>query len=422
MSEHNARIGGTVSADRHELVRRANVELVFREIGQRAPVSRRELVRTTGLSKPTVLSVVAALEDEGFIRAVDVASANRPSGRLAGRIPTAYEPNPQAAYVVGVDLGGTKVAVALADLGGAVLAETAEPTTSDGGIAVVAQIAELVRRLVKQAGVSAKRVDAISVGTPGVENRDGTIRLAENVPGLDTVKVASQLRRTLRTTVLVDNDVNLAALGELEAGVARSCRNFALLAIGTGVGLGLVIDGRLATGARGAAGELAYLPIGPEPDTDRARRRGAFELAASGSGLLTLVADELALVDGPRPSSQLGPGSSPRDVYAAASAGDIVAGRIVERHAELVARAVLAVAAIVDPELVVLGGGIGANPVLIDPVRRAVERITPWSVRIESSTLGTRAGVLGAVHQARRSVPAIESARVSARIQSAGTQ
>lgn len=405
-----------MTADRHELVRRANVELIFREIGQRAPVSRSDLVRLTGLSKPTVLSVVAALEVEDLIRTV----APDPAARRAGRTPVVYEPNPSAAHVVGIDVGGTKVAAVLADLHGTVLAEIDAPTSRGGGAAVLAQLTTLVHTLADRCDVALHRVHAVSVGTPGVENPDGTIRMADNVPGLAAVSLRGELAASLHCHVHVHNDVNLAAIGEMEAGTARDCRNFALLAIGTGIGLGLVIDGRLATGAQGAAGELAYLPVGADPGCRRARRRGAFELAASGSGLTAIVADEIARANGDGTRSVLGSRSSARQIYHAADGGDTVAMRAVERHADLVARAVLAIGAILDPELVVLGGGIGSSPVLLGPVRTAVARITPWPMRIESSSLGSRAGVLGAVHHARRSVPAIESARVSARLQ-AGT-
>lgn len=399
-------------ADRHETVRRANVELVFRVISEHAPVSRTEVIRLTGLSKPTVLTVVAAMVDEGLIRD---AQRSDMAPRSVGRVARAYEPNPTAAYVVGVDLGGTKNAVVLADLAGTVVAEVEAATTRDGGAAVVAQIAELAKSLAKQAGVAWSRIDAICVGTPGAVNHDGTIRLADNVPGLDTINVAGALRRLLRTSVHVENDVNLAALGELEAGVARNHRTFVLLSIGTGLGMGLVVDGNLVRGARGAAGEIAFLPLGANPAGEEARRRGAFELAASGSGVQALLGLELEST-GRTSRSSLHRLSTARDVFDAAGASDELAMRVVQSHAAIVADAILAVAALIDPEIIVLGGGIGANPVLLTPVREAVQRITPWAVRIESSALGPRAGVLGAVQHARRSLPQLESARVSKRM------
>ena len=401
----------TAPSDRHELVRRANVEAVFRAIAEHAPVERSLLVELTGLSKPTVLAIVAALVDEGLVRAVPTqAAAER---RSTGRVPTAFEPDPSSSHVVGVDLGGTKIAVALADLSGAILAKAEEPTERSGGDAVVRQIARLAREAAAQAGISWSKIDAVSVGTPGVENADGTIRLADNVRGLDQVRVAASLRRLLRTSVGIENDVNLAALGEYEEGVARGSRNFVLLAIGTGVGMGMMVDGRLLRGAHGTAGEVAYLPIGRSVDDAADLRRGAFETAAAGGAVGRLLGERLAQRS---PRTTLVGGSTARDVYGAAALGDPVAADVVRAHARVVAKAVLAVASVVDPELVVLGGGVGANPLLIGPLRHELGLIAPWPIRTETSALGASAGVIGAIHHARRSVPAIESARVSSRL------
>ena len=396
-----------VMTDRHELVRRTNVENVFRAIGEHGPISRAMIIKLTNLSKPTVLSVVAALEGEGLIRGVQVSSTG------AGRIPIVYAHNPGAAHVVGIDLGGTKILAALADLAGEILAEVEVPTSKAGGSAVVRQLAETARTLARQAGVSWATVDAVSVGSPGVVVADGTLDLATNVAGLGSTPLASELTRALRAPVTVDNDVNMAALGELKVGVAQKCHTFALLAIGTGVGLGLVVDGRLARGARGGAGEIAFFPIGGDPSTAAAKRRGTFELAVSGSGVEAMLREQLTHTR----STVLHRRSNARDIYAAAENGDPVGAAVVERHATVLAQALLALASLIDPEMIVTGGGIGANPFLLEPLRAAVDRIAPWPVRIETSALGARAGLIGAIHHALLSLPQIESHRVSARLQ-----
>ncbi|MEI6401111.1 MAG: ROK family transcriptional regulator [Actinomycetota bacterium] len=396
--------------DRHELVRRANVETVFRAIGDHGPVSRNDLVGITGLSKPTVLAVVAALEDEGLVHGVPLPSTG------AGRIPIGYQHNAEAAAVVGIDLGGTKTLVAIADLAGRILAEHEEPTSQAGGPAVVEQLSTLARRVARDAGVAWNRVDAVTVGSPGVVAPDGTLDLATNIAGLGTVHLAADLRRALRTAVQVENDVNLAAVGELHAGVAHDCRTFVLLALGTGVGMGLVVERHLVRGARGAAGEVAYLPIGSDPRTTEARRRGALEVAVSGSGVQAMLRDELALRNGHAGPTALTRRSDARQVFAAAATGDSVGAAVVDRYAQTLAEAVLGLAALIDPEMVVLGGGIGSNPALLAPLRAAVARLVPWPLRIETSALGARAGLVGALHHALASLPSIESHRVSARL------
>ena len=394
--------------DRHEVVRRANVELVFRTIGDQGPISRNDLVRVTGLSKPTVLAVVAALEDEGLVHGVPLPSNG------AGRTPVGYAHNPLAAHVIGIDLGGTKVAAAIADLSGTVLGEREEMTSQDGGAALVRQLATLAKAVTRDAGVTWSRVDAVAVGSPGVVGPDGTLDLASNVAGLGSLRLADELGRALRVPVAVENDVNLAAIGEMHAGVAQHCSTFALLALGTGAGAGLVIDGRLVRGSRGGAGEVAFLPIGADPASPEARRRGAFETAVSGSGVQALLAAELSRRG--TAGSSLRRTSDARAVFTAAASGDAVGVAVVERHAAVVAEALLAIAALIDPQMVVLGGGIGSNPVLLGPVRAAVERVVPWPLRVETSALGSRAGLIGSVHHALASVPDIESHRVSARL------
>jgi len=398
-----------IPTDRHELVRRANVERVFCAIRDSAPLTRTELVESTGLSKPTVLDIVAALEDEGLIRSVKVPSAG------AGRVPNGYEPDPRAGLVVGVDLGGTKVVAAVADLAGSILAEIEEPTSQAGGAAVVEQLTTLVRRVTKEAGVPWSRVGAVTVGTPGVLRHNGTLELATNIPGFADVPLAEKMHRVLRRPVHVDNDVNLAAIGECHAGVAQGSRTFVLLAIGTGVGAGVMIDGRLARGATGRGGEAAFLPLGADAATPESHRRGALEVAASGSGVQAMLRDELARRNGH--VTVLSKRSDARAVFTAAAAGDHVACRVIDRLAGVLADAVLSIAALIDPELVVLGGGIGSNPLLVEPLRAAVARVAPWPVRIETSALGPRAGLVGALHHALEGLPMIEAAKVSARLQ-----
>ncbi len=425
-SDHDPGPAAMDPRGRHEIVRRANVELVFQAIVDHAPVSRASLVSLTRLSKPTVLRLVSALEQESLIRPASPGPGVR---RGAGRIPVVYEPNPDAAYVVGVDVGGTKLAAAVADLAGVIRVGAEIPTPHSGAEALLEDVARLARRLVDDLGISWSRVAAVTVGTPGVENADGTIRLADNIPGLGSVPLAARLEAMLETAVQVENDVNLAALGEMEEGAAQACDTFALLALGTGLGAALVIDGRLARGSRGAAGEVAYLPIGADPGSPEARRRGAFETAAAGSGLTALLAAELRAGtaptgdtgdQAPQSTADLSPQSTAREIYEAAARGDERARRAIGRQAELVAQAVLTISCLIDPELVVLGGGIGANPLLQEMVVTSLARIMPWRVPVEASTLGTRSGVIGAIHHARRSVPRLEAANVSARMQSQG--
>lgn len=392
--------------DRHEVVRRLNIEAVHDALAG-GPMTRDEIRHATGLSRPTVLALVSALVEHGLIRTVDLPVAGP---RAAGRIPARYELDPRAAYVIGIDVGGTSSRVAIADLAGVIVAEQDARTTRHGGPAVVAQLADLARAVTDRAGVDWGRVGIVSVATPGVENDDGTIRLADNVPGLDTTPLTAALGLALGRRVVWENDVNVAAIGEHRAGIAQSCRSFVLLSVGTGLGLGIMIDGEVVRGGRGAAGEVAYLPIGAGSGASaaRVRRQGAFEVAAAGSGVAQIFRDECAAraVVAPRRVTA-------RDVYSAAEIGEPAAMAAVQSHAALLAQGILSVSALLDPEMVVLGGGIGTNPALIGPLGRAVARAVPWPVRIEPSALGSRAGLVGAVHRGLLAVPRLPVDQVS---------
>lgn len=378
--------GVTVTHARgHAVLREANEFVVLRLISAWAPVSKAELVERSGLSRPTVLSIVAALEEQGLV------VGHKAEGSGVGRAPLLYGPNPAVAFVVGVDLGGTKVRAALADMAGSVLAERVAPTDRRGGWRVVDQIAGLAHEVAADAGVPWAKVRGCTLGSPGVLTADGSIELAGNIRGLDRFDVQAALDERCGTPVRIVNDVNLAAVGEHAEGAGRGRQSLVLFAIGTGVGVGVISNGRLLAGARGRAGEIAYLPIGHDPADPAARERGAYEVAVSGSGFRSLAA-RTAGADR----------SGPEVLLEAAALGDPEALDVVERYAHLVACGVLSTVAVVDPEVVVLGGGIGSNPFLLGPIRAALDRIAPFPVPVELSRLGPRAGVVGAVTDARR--------------------
>jgi len=358
--------------DRHQLVRQAQRAATLRTIVESGPISRAHVAAELGLAKPTVSMLVADLERERLVRAV-----GRSSGSV-GRSATLFRFDPRAGFVIGADLGGTKLRVALADLAGRIVAEDVVPTDERGGRSVADQIADTARSMATTARISWKRVRQVVVGAPGIIGQDGRHELAPNISGFDGIDLVHELTIRTERPGQVTNDVNLAAVGERWMGAAMGCDDFVILAIGTGVGAGIVSGGVLLTGSRGAAGEVAYLPIGGDPSRPAARRRGALELAASGSTLAR-------------------GGRSAEELFAAAERGDHRAAAKVASEAELLAHAIVALASVVDPSLVVLAGGVGSNPALVAPVSAALDRISPWPIRIATTALGDRAGLLGAV-------------------------
>ena len=302
----------------------------------------------------------------------------------------AAHPRP-CGYVAGVDLGGTKLRAALADLDGLVLAEQVQPTDPRGGTAVAAQIDALLRELADRAGVDWADVRASAIGLPGVPDpATGAIELSPNVSDLEALDVRAELTRRLGHPVVLDNDVNMAAAGERWLGSGRTHRHFVFVAVGTGVGMGIVLDGELVRGARGAAGEISYLPLGTDPFDKDNQVKGALEEAVAGAALAA------------RYRAVSGEQASVPDVFDRAAAGDPDALAAIDEEARLIALAVVAVTAVLDPEAVVLGGGIGSRAELVEPVRRWVAALSADAPLIKTSRLGDRAGLLGAVAVARR--------------------
>jgi predicted NBD/HSP70 family sugar kinase len=187
---------------------------------------------------------------------------------------------------------------------------------------------------------------------------------------------------------MIENDVDAAALAERAHGHGREFESFAFISIGTGIGMGLVLDGRLRRGRHGAAGEIGYLPLGTADGTDArdARRRGDLEAAASAAGIVRAAR-----------RAGIKPPISARQVFAAAERGESWAAAVVANEATLIARAVCAVITVVDPELIVLGGGVGQAAGFLDAVAAELRRLAPVLPELRVSALGADAVVDGCI-------------------------
>ncbi len=370
------------------LLRAVNQQLVLDTLLHQGPASRAAIARGTGLSKPTVSAVVRDLEACGLVR-----EGGRLSGPI-GRSSMIYEMNPRGGYVVAFDVGGTKTRAGLADLYGEVAAERVEPTTREGGCAVVAQLAHLCQALRAEAGIDHALIRAGGISLPGViDTVADRVSAAFNVRGLDDIRPARDLGTALNLPVVVGNDVNLAAIGEMWRGRATGVDDFVALSIGTGIGAGVVIEGTLYTGSTGAAGEVGFLPLAGDPFDPVHRAGGPFETSASGPRLLDLLV--AARASGRATTAD--PADNVAGIFAAAGAGDPLATELVEGEARWVALAIAAVAAVLDPSLVVLCGGVGSNPGLVEPVRRRLAGLLPRPPDVEAGALGDRAPFFGAL-------------------------
>ena len=293
----------------------------------------------------------------------------------------------EAAYCFGADLGGTKLAAALADERGRIVAQSHEPTDRRGGAYVAEQIANCAGKLAQSVGIETTGTRHVMVGVPGaVDLRTGRVSQIPNIAGLEDVDVLGFLRGRFGPDVSIENDVNLAMLGEQSLGCARGCNNAAFLALGTGAGLGLLLDGKLFRGARGAAGEIADLPIARASTSRRLSTTGAFELEVG----------SVAIVD--RYHTQGGKAAATvRDIFERLDTGDEVAASVLDETSRSVAIAVVTLQSLLDLELIVFGGSIGVRPELCERVRKAVPSLFSRPITIVPSQLGDQAGLIGAV-------------------------
>jgi DNA-binding transcriptional ArsR family regulator len=232
------------------LLRAINARTILERIQRSGPVSRAQVARDSGLSKPTVSLGLTALLEAGLVREV-----GRSSGR-PGPSAVLYEVNPAAGWVVGVDVGRRRVRAALADITGAVAGRRDEQARASSARALIGQIGAMAHALAAEAGIGWDQVHHVTVGSPGVfEPVRGAVTLAPNLPGWGRQGLLAALRNELGSRIGVENDVNLAAEGERWRGLGRDVRNFGFLSVGTGVGMGLVLDGRLYRGDGGGGGE-----------------------------------------------------------------------------------------------------------------------------------------------------------------------
>ena len=360
-------------------LRSNNEWLLLEQLRTGGPASRAQLARDTGLSKPTVSTALVALEQAGLVRGAGTLAPDR------GRIAVLYEPDPTAGHVLGIDIGRAWLRLAVADLAGAVVARSDVPNRGRSAVAVAGAVVESAQRLTAEAGLRPEDIVQAAVGTPGVFDEDsGRVRFAGNLPGWGRPGLFAGMRQGLGIALSVHNDANLAALGEYAFGAGAGSRLFVYVLIGTGLGMGIVADGVLFRGANGAAGEIGFLP------------------SPSGAALAEATVSGDAVVQAARELGMTGPLDA-KKVFEAARRGVPEAVGAVEQEAQRVAHVVAAVAAVIDPDLVVLGGGVGHSAdLLLGTVEETLHRLTPLRPRVTPSGLGEDAVLLGAITTALR--------------------
>ena len=366
-------------------------------LSQLDPVTRPEVALACHLSRPTVFTAMERLEDLQLVNEV-----GQRSGML-GRSASLYELRTDAALVAGIDIGGSNLRVALSDARGKLLAEARQATATSGGRGIVKQSVELMEALQDSTPFAGAALTGIGVSAPGVVAADGsTVHYAWNIGQPEPYDFRTPLVTGLRAPVVLDNNVNLAALGEQWQGAAQLLHTFAVIAVGAGVGAGIVHAGQLLRGAHGGAGEVAFLPL----NLGYQRLRPASPDEAGGFMLLHKAKA--------RPGWHAEtPPTSVEELFSRAANGELPAMELVEEEGQRIAAIAASICAIIDPETIILTGGVGANTALVARVGELINELAPFPPAVIRSALGERASLVGALAIAVRTAQSnlITSAR-----------
>ncbi len=374
-------VAGGAAAARPQLIREINEQVLLDHIRRSGPISRTELAGLTGLSKPTVSAALSSLERTGLVHVTGQRTGvPGPAARL-------YEVRPEAGFVLGLDVGREYLRGGIADLSGTVRSRLSVRTKAGDAMARIQELVDLTATLAAEAGIEVTQLTQTVLGSPGVyDPRLDALTLTGRLSGWDSPATLAALRERFGPSLMIENDVDAAAIAERAHGHGRDVDSFAFVSVGTGIGMGLVLDGKLRHGSHGVAGEIGYLPFteGSGSDPRDARKRGGFDASASAA----------AVVRAARRAGVRG-ASTAEKVFAAAVRGDPLAAAVVAEEALLVAKAVCTVITVVDPDLVVLGGGIGQAPGFLEAVTKQLRQLAPVMPEVKASVLGTETVVAG---------------------------
>lgn len=380
-------------------LRRQNRAQVLRVVRERGPLTRREIVGITSLSMPTVNAALADLAELGYT----TESVHEPAVPKPGPRAKSIRFRDEMAFVIGVDVGGTKVLTHLTDLAGTLISVSrVDIANCHDRSDILDAVESSICTAMTDAGVDAPDIWAISVGTPGVVDPEtGRVSLSPQLPNWDGVALADEIHGRVACPVYVENEVQLAVLGERWRGAARDVTDAVYMNIGIGIGLGVLIGGKVHRGSSGAAGEIGYLPILPPNGEAPHDGVGALEFHASGAAMARKGQALARSPEGQYLRGLVGGDLSAvrsATVFRAAQEGDMASARLVREVAELLARAAACVCLVLDPGTLILGGGLSqAGEWLASPIRKQLRSLLPRVPEIRISELGDLAVVHGAV-------------------------
>lgn len=381
-------------------LRQTNARGLLQLLQEHNPCSKADLVRYSGLSAPTVSSGIAHLEGLGLVEQIGDGESS------GGRPPALLRFNARHGYVAAADIGGTRIRMMLADLGGNIVTQSsvllgAKQKTPEG---VGKLVVEGLRTMCRQSGTPFNKVLHLTAGAPGITNvENGVVLSAPNLEDWNDVPFRTLLEQEGGIPAVVENDTNLAALGEHWRGSARGVESFVFIALGTGVGAGIFINGQLHRGAQWSAGEIGYFGVrGKKRTPIMMRELGQLEQMIGGSGIEAEW--HRILEKRPAPSNaedrrQMEEMRALRatQIFDLAGEGDRCAGDVVRFTATILSDAIADISLLLNPAVVVLGGGVGSHPELCRITEKLTQENEFAQPMLRSSSLGTQAQLYGAV-------------------------
>lgn len=365
---------GRLTGGDPSLLRRINSAVVLHALRDAQTPSLTELVQSTGLSRPTVEGVIEGLTDSGL---VVEAPADPGDVRKQGRPARRFRFHAEAGHVLGVEVGAHQVRAVLSDLGGLMVGSHAHDVAENAPAEErLERIRGTVAELLRKAGVARSTLWAVGVGSPGIIQADGVVRLSTALPGWTALPLGERLGRSFRCPVLVENDANLAAVAEHWKGAATGTDDVVFVLAGLSPGAGALIGGRLHRGFMGAAGEIGALHLlGRE---------------ATPEHLLSTTGEPLHPLDEPAVAR----------VFARAKDGDAQAREALDRFLRRLVHDVAALVLAIDPELVVVGGWAAGLDDVLEPLREQLARYCLLPPKVTLSALGQEAVATGALRLA----------------------
>lgn len=383
-------------------MREINARSILDLLREQGALHAAEIARLIGLSRPTTAEILRGLADVGLVQELT------PGADDSKRARSVYEAISDVKIALAIDIGSKYIRAASGDLNLKMLSHSSIPLKSLALKDLVAAMHAAVDASLKTSGYKIKDVATIVVGTPGVINQStGIISIAGTIASLDGVDLASLIADEFGIRPKLENDINLVTVAEQFCGHGREIEDFAVLSVGSGLGSGLVVNGKLLRGHRGAAGEVFFIPFGDPLDTHRSQSNPSADSIAELARSLSKKIRKSSLSE---PFSTI-------DILAAAKAGDELAKAVVAVEAERIALYIAAISAVTDVELIVLSGGIGRQATFfLDQIQSLVSKVLPFPPRIEVSTLGDTGILIGALNIATKAAcDLIFSTKVSSR-------